>query len=145
MGRPDAAATRHGDLGGAVHPADHVIAHMHHGGGPLLDGEHGVEAGHAEQLRGRNAQAARDVIQAPGTDPAGAGVKRMQRGQDQTSTFGVATGLPGHPRGAVGRRGIIGTPDGIDSVALVVRRLVGREVKVHQACVLCNPSGNGSA
>jgi hypothetical protein len=120
VGRANAFATGHGNLGGPVHAADHVVAHVNHGLRPLFHREHGVEGGHTVNLGRRHTQTARDVIETARTDPAHTILERVQSGEKETATLKGAATLAGHARRAVGGDGGVGAENRIDDFTLVV-------------------------
>ena len=112
---------------GAGAAARDVVAHVHHARRPLVDREQRVERGHAVDVGGRHGQAARDVVQPAGADPARALVQRVQRGQQQVTLLArlvpAVRGVPVVDRVGPGPDGQRRAQERVDGVALRRRRL----------------------
>ena len=69
----------------SLHPAGDVVADVNHCRGSGLQGEQGVEAGHAEGFRRRHVEASADVSECARRDPSHAGLDRVKRREQQVA------------------------------------------------------------
>ena len=93
------------DLGAAGIAAHDVVAHVGHPRWPLLGGQQGVEGGHAVGLGRRHVQAAADVAEGRGADPADRVLHAVQRRQQLVTD--TAPGAGASEPDAAAARGVL--------------------------------------
>ena len=125
----------HGALGHrrTLERARQIGTHVQHVSGPLLQRDERVERRDAVRLRRRNLESARRIAERTRRHPADSPLRRAQRGQQEVAPRAVAARDPVAARS-------LRADDGVDRLALRLRRLGGEQLQVRQPA----PSGSRS-
>ena len=130
-----------GAQGIAAQPACQVVAHVDDGLRSRLHAEHRVERGHAVRLGRRDGQALADVVQAALADPSGAGLQRVQGGEQQVALVASRApaarepGLDATVADTTDPARLGRTEERIDGGPLLLGGSGGRQVEIHDAPV----------